>query len=158
MRTDGTLTNTLPPYGSGWDVIATPESIIDGQYEYLFYEADLQTVDIPENGWVVSNAELSNWFDTNLPLLGLNLKEIAQFKEYWLSELPAASYYDIRLLDQQFLEQHLALDILPQPQTLIRVELAFKSINTPYKLQTPLIVTPERNGFTVVEWGGLVIH
>ena len=151
LTIDGTLTHTIPSYGHGWNVLARPDGLIDNTYDYLFYEAKLGSVNLPSEGWIVPREKLSTWFDTQLPLLGLNIKEINQFKEYWLSKLPIASYYDIRKIDDSFLQKHLALFVHPQPQTIIRVELAFKPLKKPYTLPTPKLIRSARQGFTVVE-------
>jgi hypothetical protein len=39
---------------------------------------------------------------------------------------------------------------------MIRLEFYFKPIKSNMKLQEPVITTPERKGFTVVEWGGVL--
>lgn len=48
------------------------------------------------------------------------------------------------------------LNITPKPDTLIRIMMDYKSLDTPIDVQ-PLSIpqAPARNGFTVVEWGAL---
>jgi len=48
------------------------------------------------------------------------------------------------------------LIIEPKPDTLIRTIFYFKPINEKTEIEEPTIETPERIGFTVVEWGGLL--
>ena len=152
---NGVMTKSEPEYNSGWDVFATRESIINGKYDYLFYEADLKTLKLPEEGWIVEYNNLEKWFDEYLPNLGLNEKETGQFKEYWLKDLKEANYYEIKLLDNNFLYDNMRLVISPEPQTLIRLNFYFKPLNNKPRLKEPVITKKERNGFTVVEWGGI---
>jgi len=42
----------------------------------------------------------------------------------------------------------------PAPDTLIRVFMTWKPVDEMTEIEEPTIVTPERSGFTVVEWGG----
>lgn len=152
---NGKLTQTEPLYNNGWEVNATPNGLIDGKYDYLFYEADLNQVDLPLEGWVVSYNELENWFNENLPLMGLNKKETSQFKEYWLKNLKKSNYYEIRLLGNKFLEDNMKLIVSPEPRTILRLNFHFNPVNEKSQLTAPVISKFIRNGFTVVEWGGI---
>jgi len=153
---NGLFFNDIPHYGEGWKVFVTKDGIIEGKYDYLFYEAALLHLDIPEKGWVVKYDQLENWFDKNLPKFGLNEKEKRQFVEYWEKELPRANYYEIKLFDKKFVDENLTLNISPKPDTITRLLFHFKALNENKKIEEPIIVTPERKGFTVVEWGGIL--
>jgi hypothetical protein len=157
VEVNGKLTLTEPPYNTGWNVNATPDGLIDNKYDYLFYEADLKKIELPEEGWIVKFNDLEKWFDKYLPELGLNTKEKQQFKEYWLKSLKKANYYEIKLLDNKFLEENMKLVISPEPQTLIRLDFYFKPLFEMKEINEPVILKKERNGFTVVEWGGINI-
>jgi len=152
----GFITKSEPAYLTGWSVVAEPNGLIDEQYDYLFYEAQLKQLEIPEEGWIVEYSNLETWFDANLKQLGLNEKEIFQFKEYWLNELPKSDYYEIRLIDNDFLRENMDLIVEPEPDTIIRRIFYFKPISQKIELSTPTIETPLRAGFVVVEWGGLL--
>jgi hypothetical protein len=147
----------VPEYNNGWNVFVTKEGIIEGKYDYLFYEANLKKISIPKEGWIVEYSELEFWFNKNLKLLGLNKKETDQFKEYWLNQLEKSKYYEIKLLSNEFLDENMDLIITPEPETEIRLNFIFKPLKKNYSIKNPEIITPERNGFTVVEWGGILI-
>lgn len=156
LEINGKLIQDIPEYNLGWEVFVTKAGIIENQYDYLFYEAKLKKIDLPNNGWIVKYENLDSWFETNLIKLGLNQKEKDQFKDYWLKELPKSNYYQIKLLEDSFLKENMDLIVSPQPNTLIRLNFYFKPIKENIDLPEPIIVTPQRNGFTVVEWGGMV--
>jgi hypothetical protein len=155
LSVNGIITKTEPYYNSVWDVFATKNGIINDKYDYLFYEADLNKIELPDEGWVVEYGNLENWFDKYLPALGLNKKETEQFKEYWLKDLKKENYYEIRLLDYNFLNENMKLMVSPKPQTLIRLNFYFKPLKEKTNLKEPEITKKERKGFTVVEWGGI---
>ena len=50
------------------------------------------------------------------------------------------------------------LDITPKPDSVLRVFMAYKAIDKPIEIEEPIITSFERNGFTVVEWGGAEIR
>ena len=153
---NGLFFNDIPDYDNGWKVFVTKDGIIEGQYDYLFYEAALLNSDLPEEGWVVEYSQLENWFDENLPKLGLNEKETKQFVEYWIEELPEANYYEIKLFDKKFVDENMTLNIVPKPDTITRLLFYFKGLDEVMILPKPTIITPERKGFTVIEWGGIL--
>jgi len=156
ISVNGFITKAKPDYLLGWKVIAEPNGLINSKFDYLFYEAQLNKLEFPKDGWIVKYSNLDNWFDQNLPLLGLNQKESIQFKEYWLKELEKSNYYEIKILEKSFLDENMNLIITPKPDTLIRLNFYFKPHSEKIELNKPTIETPKRNGFTVVEWGGLL--
>lgn len=156
LNIKGTITESIPKYETGWDVMVTPDGKINGKYDYLFYEAQLdEKVKLPDEGWIVPYCNLKSWFDEYLPQMGLNEREIKDFKNYWLKTLAPAKYYIIRMLDTEFLDKNLKLIITPQPQTVIRVILYFEAVDNYRDIRPPRLQHPERKGFTVVEWGGI---
>ncbi len=156
---NGEIVKSDPAYlKDGWNVKVSSTGLIDGRFDYLFYENTLNKIEIPEDGWVVEYSELETWFNQYLPKLGLNEKEKSQFKEYWLNELKPANFYEIKLLSDQFLTENMKLKVIPQPKTIIRRNFIFKPLNQREEIKEPSIATPEREGFTVVEWGGVEIN
>ena len=153
----GKIIKDIPPYNDGWYVFATKDSLIDGQYDYLFYETmQKKKAKLDDRGWVVEKSELEEWFDLYLPELGLNEKETLQFEEYWLERLSEECYYEIKLVEDKYLEENVKLIIEPKPDTVIRLIFHFKAVDERTILKEPVIETPVRKGFTVVEWGGIV--
>lgn len=155
VKVNGKLTLSEPLYGKGWNVTAAPSGLIDDKYDYLFYEAELNRIELPDEGWVVAYDKIENWFDEYLPQMGLNTKEKEQFKEYWLKDLRRTNYYEIKLLGENFLSENMDLIISPKPETILRLNFYFKPLNTMHELKAPEIKRIERIGFTVIEWGGI---
>ena len=52
------------------------------------------------------------------------------------------------------IENDMPLEIEPKPDTVIRVMMVFKGLRMPLEVIEQELETPERKGFTVVEWGG----
>lgn len=154
---NGKMIADIPEYNGGWNVFVTKEGLIENQFDYLFYEADLRKIEIPKEGWIVKYEDLDSWFEINLEKLGLNEKEKFQFKEYWLNELEKSNYYEIKLLSEDFLNKNMDLIVVPTPDTEIRLNFLFRPIKEIYEIENPEIVTPIREGFTLVEWGGIVL-
>jgi hypothetical protein len=156
LHINGKITKTIPEYKGGWNVNVTTKGNINGKYDYLFYEATLNSITVPKEGWVVKYNKLSPFFDKVLKELNFNAKETAQFKGYWLKKLKPSSYYEVKLLSQEFVDKNLSLDIHPKPDSIIRAIFYFKPFNESKTIKAPNIKSMKRDGFVVVEWGGLV--
>jgi len=156
LEIDGTMLISEPTYGDGWNIEVTPDGLINGFYKYLFYEAEVTTTIIPNEGWCVKFENLEFWMDDILNRLGFNENEINDFKEYWLEELPFSNYYEIHMLEEKFLEEHLKLVISPKPNVIIRAMFTFKPLEKEISTIKPDLITPTREGFVMVEWGGIL--
>ena len=73
---------------------------------------------------------------------------------YWLPQLEANAYNYIRFDLNETMDKYMPLNISPKPDTVIRVSMVFEGLEKPISVREQKITTPERNGFTVVEWGG----
>lgn len=157
----GPLTYTIPLYPEGgWNVVANPNgdiSYASNKFDYLYYETHIpdSLVQEPNEGFVVSYDHIKPTLQTILPKLSLNEKETGQFVDYWTKALPKNPYYRINVLSQSNIDQMAALNITPKPQTVIRVALQFIPLDEPVTVKEPVLTPAARNGFTVVEWGGL---
>lgn len=162
---NGGFTFTKPEYGDGWQVTAYPNGILQvtGQeYPYLFWEGIGLNYPKQETGFVIAQQKLDEFLTEKLTLLGLQDKELSDFKDYWLPRLIGLNkpYYKLSFLNQNQIEAIAPLSITPiNPETVIRIVMTVSGLDQfeiiPEQLLPP---TPVRFGFTVVEWGGAVLE
>lgn len=155
----GPFTLTIPEYPQGgWDVTAYPDGkVVSGNqtYPYLYWEASLsdKLIKEPKEGYVATYEELPQLFATVLPQLGLNKKETDEFSEYWLKTLPKSPYYFVGVMPEGEIDYLAPLKIQPQPDSILRVTLFFKTLDEKVAVPAPRLSGFERKGFTVTEWG-----
>ncbi|MBR3610111.1 MAG: hypothetical protein IKL57_01415 [Oscillospiraceae bacterium] len=75
---------------------------------------------------------------------------------YWLPRLEQNAYNLIFFQNEAYTDSA-KLDIDPAPDTLIRVFMAWKGLDEPVEIEPQELSSPERKGFTAVEWGGTEI-
>ncbi len=86
----------------------------------------------------------------------MNKQERDDFLEFWVPMLSRAPYYFITFISRSEIDRSAPMFIYPQPDTIIRVLMDYKPLTESISVK-PLDITPtERNGFTVVEWGGVL--
>lgn len=161
----GYLTYTNPKYpgSNGWQVTASPDGTIETNNElfgYLYYESNIRTSEIsaPTEGYVVGYDKLPEFYSQLLPKLGLSVTELSDFTEYWNRVLPKSPYYFVGIMDRQNIDSIEQMSIIPQPNAIVRVRLYFEALKTKKEVKEPNITPVLRptDGFTVVEWGGIV--
>ena len=161
INLEGGLTFTEPDYGNGWQVLAQPDGTLTNladqkTYPYLFWEGRGGLYRTPDKGFVVAQSEVEKFLNDSLAKLGLNQKETADFIEYWLPYFSAdAPYYFITFMGTNMVNKLAPLTIDPKPDTLIRVLMDFKPLDTPVKVEGYNLTAIPRQGFTVIEWGGV---
>ena len=151
------VTQSIPEYCDGWTVEVTPEGLINGQYRYLFYEAEIPHRFPMVEGWSVASESLENFFNSTLASYGLTDAETYDFVDYWTTHLPPAPYYAIYpLTSAESIDPLVGLDISPTPETMFRLWFVISPENAPLSLPQPEILPVVREGFTAVEWGVIV--
>jgi predicted secreted protein len=143
----------------GWTVIAQPNgnlSLNGSHYDSLFWEG-LGAGRYPGivAGTVVKRDDAPAVIRQQLAAQGMNTKESNDFMTYWQDKLPTKPYIRLTWLTTEEMNQLAPLQITPRPDTLIRVFLDASGLDVPITLPSQNLQSVPRNGFTVVEWGGL---
>jgi hypothetical protein len=126
-------------------------------YGSLFWEGiGLGAYPNVSSGTVVPSSAAVATIRQQLAAQGLNNQESNDFLAYWQDKLPATPFVRLSWLTTDELNTLAPLKITPTPQTVIRTFLDFQGLNLPISLAPQTFHTPARNGFTVVEWGGLL--
>ena len=85
---------------------------------------------------------------------GLNKKETDEFIDFWLPRMQEKEYYQIYFLSKADIDRLAPLEVVPTPETVIRVFMIYKGLDEKVDTLPQSWSTPARQGFTVVEWGG----
>ena len=157
----GDLTCTYPAYDGAWRVAAAPDGTLtdeSGQtYRYLYWEGtDNVQYDFSE-GFCVPGEETAAFLEDALAQLGLTRAEANEFIIYWLPQMEQNAYNLISFQQETYTDAA-KLTITPQPDTLLRVFMAWKPLTSAVEISPQTLTAPERTGFTAVEWGGAKVQ
>ena len=155
---DGRLAHTYPDYGDGWQVTAQPGGTLTDatgrEYYCLFWEGESDWEYDFSQGFCVAGADTAAFLEDALARLGLTDQEAQEFIIYWLPKMEGNPYNLIAFQGEAYTD-HARLAVTPEPDTLLRVFMAWKPVEAPVDLPAQELAAPERTGFTVVEWGGV---
>lgn len=155
---------SYPTYTTGWRVKAQPDgSLTDlntsrGLYS-LYYEADYEHHTIRDEGFIVKGSDTTVFLEEKLTKLGLNDREAEEFIIYWLPKLQNNAYNYIYFALTAETAENMPLEVSPAPDTVIRFTMEYYPLQSPLQIkEQKLPETPKRTGFTLVEWGGSLLH
>ena len=165
LALDGTIETVYPAFTEDrsssegcWRVQANPDGTLRDlasgrEYGYLFWEG--RSTEAPDfsQGFCVAGADTAPFLEGALHDLGLTDKEADDFITYWLPQMQANPYNLIAFQGESY-ERAAQLTVSPQPDTTIRVFMAWSSLEAPVQVEPQVLRAPVREGFTVVEWGG----
>ena len=156
----GKLTSTYPEYNGGWKVIAKPDGTLfdenGKEYYCLFWEGISEAEYDFEKGFCVPGEKTAEFLEENLPKLGLSPKEANEFIIYWLPQMQENEYNLISFQSEAYTETA-KIEIVPKPDTLIRVFMAWKPLDEFVEIEPQELSSPKREGFVAAEWGGAKI-
>lgn len=158
------ITCSYPLYKkSGWQIKANKNGdLVDletGRNLYALYYENKNAIEfkIEDEGFIVKSTDTINFLEEKLQILGLNEREIEEFIIYWLPVLQKNEYNYIRFASSEEINKNMPLNVEPNPDTTIRVLMTYKGLKEPIDIKEQKLVTPNREGFVVVEWGGTEI-
>lgn len=159
LNYDGNIFASYPNYDNGWRVTAYSDGRITANgedYSYLFWEGkpnyrrdyDLAT------GFVVKGSETREFLQEKLAEIGLTPKEYNEFIVYWYPKMQDNEYNLIHFASYGEYEKHAELEIIPKPDNILRVFMVYKPLSGTKVIAPQSFTKFNRDGFTVVEWGG----
>lgn len=153
----GELTCAYPEYKDGWKVTAMPDGTLydenGDEYYCLYWEADGNALFDNSKGFCVKGEDTAKFLREKLMYIGLTAREANEFIIYWLPKLQDNEYNVITLHTEDYADSvPLALSV--QPDTMIRVFMTYYESDKPVEIEEQKLPHYERNGFTLVEWGG----
>lgn len=161
LKIDGALTCTYPAYKNGWEVTARTDGTLinkyDGrEYSYLYWEGIGKNDWDMSKGFVVKGVDTIEFLQEKLEYLGLTPKELNEFIVYWLPHMQN-NKYNLITFQTDIYENSAKLNISPKPDSVLRIFMVYKPLDNFVEVDEPVLSTFERNGFTVIEWGGTEI-
>ncbi len=158
LEYNGDLTELIPEFSEEnvWNVTADKNGQITfagNKYDYLFWEGAPKFSYDFYAGFCVKGSDTELFLKEKLPQLGLNESETKEFIEFWVPQMEKNTYNMISFQSKAY-NKNAKLTVTPQPDSIIRVFMAWYPTDKYIKINPQVLEAPARKGFTVVEWGG----
>ena len=102
---------------------------------------------------MVKGEDTEKFLQEKLAYMGLTPREYNEFIVYWLPLMQDNEYNLIAFQGETYTD-NAKLEITPSPDSILRVFMTFKPLDKPIEIEEQQLTAFERQGFTVVEWGG----
>jgi len=160
-------------YNEGWDFTASPNGNIlmnarlndpfgqGKEYNYLFWESEMPKYALDKNdqtGFLVSTDTLLPFLENSLLQMGFNSKESADFITFWYPLMMVNEKNYVKFLFNESCDAYAELKISPQPENIFRVGMVWTEAKNDFIPEKQNIPSVNRKGFTVIEWGGMVME
>lgn len=150
----GRVVESIPLYGSGWNVTVTPEGKMNDQYDYLFYESEQPDEWQYKTGYTIPRDSLEIFFNGNMAAYHFKANEIKDFIDYWIPRLNDYNYYHIYPQERPVIEELIKVRFSSEPENFLRLFYVVKGTSVPSPLQPHVINnTVPRTGYHAAEWG-----
>lgn len=177
LKPVGNLTFAYPTLNANqsWNMKLENNELTDSKtqqkYPYLFWESEQNEVNfLGENikqykneieASIVSKARIVAFLDSTLTAVGFNSQEKTDFITYWGPRMQSSNYYLIQFIQDVACESIASYEINPKPDHLNRFYMIFMENETadfPYIALPQKLKALDRNGFYMVDWGGIAIN
>lgn len=108
-------------------------------------------------GYIVKRDSLNEFLESSLTELGFNYRERQEFILFWAPRMMIYESLYIYFSREEY-AQVAHLKITPKPQTLNRILMLWRASYFGESAEPQKLENPGREGFTVVEWGGVKIN
>ena len=157
----GELTCAYPAYDGGWVVTAAPDGTLTDEhgqtYNYLYWEGEGTEAYDFSKGFCVAGSDTAAFLEDELDRLGLTRREANEFLIYWLPRMQD-NPYNLIAFQQEAYTESAKLTVSPQPDSVLRVFMAWKPLDRPVDVPAQTLPGFVRRGFTLVEWGGAEVR
>jgi hypothetical protein len=162
VKPEGEFTFTYPEYKNGWKVLADPSgnlTLNDQHYNYLFWESsqqlNMEMVDL-QKGFLIKGENALDFLEEKLTSAGFNAKEKADFITFWGPQLQKNTLNFIHFIANEQCDQFAELEISPKPDHIYRYYILTFPVTSEmnFTLEDQELPKMNRDGFTVLEWGG----
>ena len=145
---------------NGWHLRTQTDGrlLVDNKiYNYLFWESEITPDAVtfnPDQGFLVASDTLLTFLESSLEKMGFLPTEVADFITYWYPAMIKNPINRIHFLFNNACEQYATLNITPAPASVFRLGMWWGSAHNELVLMPQQLPKIERQGLTVVEWGG----
>lgn len=110
-----------------------------------------------EEGFLVPANKRDETFRRILTAYGFNEQETADFIEYWSDYLKDGADYLMYPMLTDGVDAAMPISFSVRPDSIYRIWFGFAFYDGG-EIKTPAVTPIVRDGFTVIEWGGAVLH
>lgn len=132
------------------------------KYPYIYWDGVQVVKPVPKKneGFIVKSENIEDFLDKKADELNFNKEEKAEFVRYWNKKVKNTGWKQVKIyfLQNEDVENYLPLYIDPRPDSINRVEIVITKAKKNEKIKEQTLIPFNRSGYTMVEWGGMILR
>lgn len=139
------------------------EACMANKYPYIYWDGVRLLKFIPEidEGWVIKKENIHSFLISKAEELGFNNAESEEFIRYWTTKIRSSQgeYFKIYFLQNEDVDDYMPIYVKPFPDSSNRIQIIVRKVDEPEEGLIPQnLIKIKREGFTLVEWGGILMN
>ncbi len=130
------------------------------KYPYIYWDGIQLAKPLPDKkvGFHVKRDDIVSFLTEKADLIGLNTNEKKEFVRYWSKKMQETDwkYFRVYFLQNEEVDNYLPIMVTPVPNNSNRVEIIIREAKKRDKIEEQKLIPFKRDGFTLVEWGGII--
>lgn len=129
-------------------------------YPYLYWSGNVAaSYPAVDGGWIVEKHDVAKFLNKILTDIGFTSQERTDFTSYWVPQLliRKESAFRISFITTQAMNSFIPMSVTPRPDSVYRLFMDWEPLSQAPDKEPAAQTLPKihRNGFTLVEWGGV---
>ncbi len=130
------------------------------KYPYIYWDGIQFSKKLPDKktGFIVNRDNIVTFLTSKADELNFNTSEKKEFVKYWSSRMLDTKwkYFRVYFLQNQEVDNYLPIKVTPEPLSSNRVQIIIRKGHKNEKIEEQKLIPIHREGFTLVEWGGIL--
>ena len=130
------------------------------KYPYIYWDGVQLAKPLPDKkvGFHVKSDNIVSFLTEKADVLGLNTAEKKEFVRYWSKRMQETNwkYFRVYFLQNEEVDNYFPIKVTPEPKTSNRLQIVIRQAKKREKIEEQKLIPINRDGFTLVEWGGII--
>lgn len=130
------------------------------KYPYIYWDGVQIAKPLPKKdvGFIVKNEEIEQFLGLKADEMGFLETEKSEFVRYWTKKIQDKNWKFVKIyfLQNEEVDDYLPIYVEPKPVNSNRVQIVISKAKKNEKIQAQKLIPFKRDGYTLVEWGGII--
>ncbi len=130
------------------------------KYPYIYWDGIQLAKPLPDKstGFHVKKDDIVSFLTSKADELGMNTTEKKEFIKYWSQQMQETGwkYFRVYFLQNEEVDAYLPISLNPAPKSSNRLQIIVRQAGKRTKIEEQKLLPFNREGYTLVEWGGII--
>lgn len=130
------------------------------KYPYIYWDGVQTAKQLPikDVGFIVAQKDVENFLKSKVDEMKFLETEKIEFVRYWKKQMEDTNwkYFKVYFLQNEEVDYYYPIYVEPKPINSNRVQIIISKAKKDEKINEQVLIPFKRDGYTLVEWGGII--